>query len=192
MPDALPIVIRIARPHDAAVLSPLMECAIAELLQPWLSPAQVRASREIMGIDTQLIADDTYFVAEVDGTPVGCGGWSRRATHFGGDHSPDRDARPLDPATEPARVRAMYTHPEFARRGVGRAILARCEEAAAAEGFTRVALVATMAGLPLYRACGYSDIDAFDEITPGGIAVPLVRMEKSLVLRGAPRESISA
>lgn len=157
-----------------------MERAIGELLQPWLSPAQVRASFEIMGVDTQLIEDGTYFVAELDGLPVGCGGWSRRATHYGGDHSPGRDARLLDHATEPARVRAMYTHPDFARRGIGRAILARCEEAAANEGFARVALVATMAGLPLYRACGYRDLEPFEEITPSGIAVPLVRMEKCL------------
>lgn len=173
--------IRIAEPRDRNVLSPLMERAIGDLLRPWLSPPQVRASHEIMGIDTQLIEDGTYFVAEIDGVAVGCGGWSRRATHFGGDHSPGRDARLLDPATEPARVRAMYTHPDFTRRGIGRAILARCEEAATVAEFSRVALVATMAGLPLYRACGYRDVEAFEEITPSGIAIPMVRMEKSLV-----------
>jgi GNAT superfamily N-acetyltransferase len=180
VPKALPILIRTAEPRDTRALAQLMERAIGELLQPCLSPAQVRASFEIMGIDTQLIEDATYFIAEAGGLPVGSGGWSRRATHFGGDHSPGRDARLLDSATEPARVRAMYTHPNFARRGVGRAILARCEEAAAAAGFTRVALVATMAGLPLYRACGYFDVEAFEEITPNGVAVPLVRMEKRL------------
>jgi GNAT superfamily N-acetyltransferase len=180
MSEALPIVVRIAEPGDTRVLSQLMERAIRELLQPCLSPAQVQASFEIMGIDTQLIEDGTYFVAEVDRRAVGCGGWSRRATHFGGDHSPGRDARLLDAAVEPARVRAMYTHPEFARHGIGRAILARCEEAVAAAGFSSVILVATMAGLPLYRACGYREIEAFDEITPGGVAVPMMRMEKRL------------
>jgi GNAT superfamily N-acetyltransferase len=192
MAERLPLVIRIAEPCDSGALSPLMERAIGELLQPWLSRPQVRASHEIMGIDTQLIEDGTYFVAEVDGAPVACGGWSRRATHFGGDHSPGRDARLLDPATEPARVRAMYTHPDFARRGIGRAILVHCEEAAAAEGFSRVALVATMAGLPLYRACGYRDVEAFDEVTPSGVAVPLVRMEKYLTLAAPQRQSASA
>ena len=186
-----PIRIRIAEPRDIPELSPLVERAIGDLLRPWLSPEQVRASFEIMGIDTQLIEDGTYFVAEIDGVPAGCGGWSRRATHFGGDHSPGRDARLLDSATEPARVRAMYTHPDFTRRGIGRTILARCEEAAAVAGFSRVALVATMAGLPLYRACGYRDVEAFEEITPSGIAVPMVRMEKSLVAANAEREGVA-
>ena len=157
-----------------------MEAAISELLKAHLTPEQVVASHAIMGLDTQLIEDGTYFVAEIDGAIAGCGGWSRRATHFGGDHSPGRDARVLDPSAEPARVRAMYTHPRFARRGVGCAVLAQCEKAAAEAGFTSVALVATMGGLPLYRACGYEDIEAFDEPTAGGVPVPLMRMHKRL------------
>lgn len=180
MADSLPVRIRVAEPRDATALAKLMERAIGELLKPHLSPEQVQASFEIMGLDTQLIDDGTYFVAEVNGLPAACGGWSRRMTHFGGDHSPGRDARLLQPPSEAARVRAMYTHPDFARRGIGRAILARCEQAAAAGGFTRIELVATMAGLPLYRACGYGDLEAFDEIAPSGIAIPLVRMQKRL------------
>jgi GNAT superfamily N-acetyltransferase len=176
----LPFALRIARASDIPVLTALMQRAIGELLKPHLSPEQVQASFEIMGLDTQLIADGTYFVAEVDGAPAACGGWSRRMTHFGGDHSPGRDARLLQSPSEAARVRAMYTHPHFARRGLGRAMLAHCERAAAAEGFTRVELVATMAGLPLYRACGYEDLEGFDEIAPSGIAVPLMRMRKRL------------
>ena len=172
--------LRLAHTGDVPALIAIMGAAIAELLKAHLTPEQVAASHAIMGLDTQLIEDGTYFVAEMDGTLAGCGGWSRRATHFGGDHSPGRDARLLDPATEPARVRAMYTHPNFARRGVGRAILAQCERAAADAGFTTVALVATMGGLPLYRACGYQDVEAFDEPTPGGVAVPLMRMAKRL------------
>lgn len=175
-----PFAFRLACEADIPVLAALMHRAIGELLKPHLSPEQVQASFEIMGLDTQLIADGTYFVAEVDGVPAACGGWSRRMTHFGGDHSPGRDARLLQPPGEAARVRAMYTHPNFARRGLGRAILAHCELAAAAEGFTRVELVATMAGLPLYRACGYEDLEVFDEIAPSGIAIPLMRMQKRL------------
>jgi GNAT superfamily N-acetyltransferase len=171
---------RLAKEPDLSSLQPVIRRAIAELLAPLLSPAQVRASFEIMGVDTQLIADGTYFIAEVDGAIAGCGGWSRRATHFGGDHSPGRDARPLDPAREPARVRAMYTNPAFARRGIGRAILARCEEAAVNERFRSVTLVATIAGVPLYRACGYKEFERFDEPTPSGVAVPLIRMWKAL------------
>jgi GNAT superfamily N-acetyltransferase len=182
MPDktAFTIGLRSARAEDIPALSAVMDLSIRELLKAHLEPEQVIASYEIMGIDTQLIEDDTYFVAEIDRQIAGCGGWSRRATHFGGDHSPGRDARLLDPATEPARVRAMYTHPCFARCGVGRAILERCERAAADAGFTMVALVATMGGLPLYRACGYDDIEPFEEMTSAGVAVPLMRMQKRL------------
>jgi len=175
-----PIHLRMACKADAPRLEPLVQRAVSELLAPFLSTAQVQASREIMGLDTQLIADGTYFIAEIDGELAGCGGWSRRATHFGGDHSPGRDARALDPIKESARVRAMYTHPGFARRGIGRAILGRCEQSAAAEGFKTMAIVATLAGMPLYRACGYEEFERFDEMTPSGISVPLVRMRREL------------
>ena len=133
-----------------------------------------------MGLDTQLIGDGTYFVVECDGRIAGCGGWSRRATLFGGDHSAGRNAALLDPRTDAARVRAMYTHPDFTRRGVGRLVLEVCEAAAAADGVTRVELAATMAGVPLYRACGYSDIEAFESDTPSGVRVPLIRMGKRI------------
>jgi GNAT superfamily N-acetyltransferase len=133
-----------------------------------------------MGLDTQLIEDRTYFVIETEERIAGCGGWSRRATLFGGDHSAGRDAALLDPATDAARVRAMYTHPDFTRRGIGRLVLELCEAAAAREGFARVELAATMAGVPLYRACGYADIEAFDSDTPSGVKVPLIRMGKRI------------
>jgi GNAT superfamily N-acetyltransferase len=171
---------RLATPADIPALTALMNVAIVELLKPRLTLAQVAASFEIMGLDTELIADGTYFVVECDGAIAGSGGWSRRATHFGGDHSPGRDGRLLDRATEAARVRAMYTHPGFARRGVGRLILDLSERAATREGFARVELVATMAGLPLYRSCGYEDVEAFEQATKSGVAVPLMRMSKAL------------
>jgi GNAT superfamily N-acetyltransferase len=132
-----------------------------------------------MGLDTQLIDDRTYFVVEQDTALAGCGGWSRRQTMYGGDRSPGRDAALLDPARDAARIRAMYTHPAFVRRGVGRLILALCEDAARAEGFSRAELVATMAGLPLYAACGYRAVDRFTD-DRGGVAVPLLRMTKDL------------
>lgn len=169
---------RLATHDDIAVLTPLMNAAIAELLKPFLGADQVTASFEIMGLDTQLIDDGTYFVVLSDGHIAGCGGWSRRATHFGGDHSPGRDARLLDNKTEAARVRAMYTHPDYTRRGIGRLILSLCESAAADEGFSRVELVATMAGEPLYRACGYRPVEAFEQPTRSGVRVPLLRMTK--------------
>ena len=123
-----------------------MEAAIGELLKDFLDERQIAASRAIMGLDTQLIEDGTYFIVEQDGALAGCGGWSRRATIYGGDHSPGRNAALLDPNTEAARVRAMYTHPAFTRRGVGRLILALCEAAAREQRFSRAELVATLGG----------------------------------------------
>lgn len=170
---------RLATLDDLAGLKALMNAAIAELQKPFLDEVQIAASRTIMGLDTQLIADGTYFVIERDGRLAGCGGWSRRATLYGGDQSPGRDAALLDPTKDPARVRAMYTHPDFKRRGVGRLILSLCEEAARAEGFSQVELMATMAGEPLYRACGYEPIEkVIDE--RGGAPVPLLRMRKAV------------
>lgn len=171
---------RLAVLDDVPVLKPLMDAAIGELLKPFLPPEQVAASFAVMGLDTQLIADRTYFVIETEGRIVGCGGWSRRATLFGGDHSAGRDAALLDPARDAARVRAMYTHSDFTRRGIGRLVLELCETAAKHEGFRRVELAATMAGVPLYRACGYTDIAAFESETPSGVKVPLIRMGKRI------------
>src|SRR5688500_4916056 len=147
--DTNPMQHRLATRKDIPALTSLMHAPIAELQSPFLDDAQIASSRAIMGLDTQLIEDGTYFVVEVDGELAGCGSWSRRATMYGSDHSPGRDAALLDPAKDAARVRAMYTHPAFARRGVGRLILSLCEKAASAEGFTKVELAATLAGQPL-------------------------------------------
>jgi GNAT superfamily N-acetyltransferase len=170
---------RLATRADLPALRALMDAAIAELQKPFLGEAEIRSSRAIMGLDTQLIDDGTYFVVEQGGALAGCGGWSRRATLYGGDRSPGRDPALLDPATAPARVRAMYTHPDFTRRGVGRLILSLCEDAALAEGFVRAELMATLAGEPLYRACGYVAVETLSD-DRGGTAVPLVRMSKAL------------
>ena len=171
---------RLATANDLPALRTLMNAAIAELLPAFLSPAEVEASFAVMGLDTQLIEDGTYFVVELDGAVAGCGGWSRRATLFGGNHTAGRDARLLDPKSEPARVRAMYTSPAFTRRGVGRRILEICEAAARAEGFTSVELGATMGGKPLYAACGYNPIELMMVPTPGGVTVPSLRMGKAI------------
>ena len=117
---------RLATRADLPALTALMAAAIGELQRGFLSEDQIAASRAIMGLDTQLIDDGTYFVVLEGAAVAGCGGWSRRATLYGGDHSPGRDAALLDPATDAARVRAMYTAPAFARRGVGRLILTLC------------------------------------------------------------------
>lgn len=170
---------RLARRSEVDALRVLMDAAIGELQKDFLSNAEIAASRLLMGLDTRLIDDGTYYVVEVGGELAGCGGWSRRATLYGGDQSPGRDEALLDPAKDPARIRAMYTHPRHARKGVGRLILSLCEEAARAEGFSRAELMSTMAGEPLYRACGYEPLARVVD-NRGGAAVPLVRMAKAL------------
>ena len=175
------IAIRLATPDDGPALRHLMDASIGQLMGAFLSPAQIAASHELMGLDTQLIQDGTYFVA-VDGAAIiGCGGWSDRATLFGGDHTGGRSAARLAPGIDRARVRAMYTAPGHARRGIGRAILEASEAAARAAGFTQAELAATLAGEPLYRACGYVPELHFQEMTSSGVAVPLIRMVKPLV-----------
>ena len=171
---------RLATEAHRPALERLMDRAIGQLQLGFLSPEQIAASRAIMGIDSQLIRDRTYFIVEEAGVIAGCGGWSRRATLYGGDHSKElREPRLLDPATEPARIRAMYTDPAFARRGVGRLILRLCEQAAAAEGFTRIEMMATLSGEPLYSAAGYHVICPEVDLI-GKITVPLLRMGKDL------------
>ena len=172
---------RVATPDDLDVLREVMRRSIETLQDEFLSPEQVRASHKVMGLDTQLVKDGTYFVIEQDGRIAGCGGWSWRSTLYGGDASlVSREPRALDPSTEPARVRAMYTDPDFARRGVGRLILDLCEAAAIKAGFSRATMMATMAGVPLYEACGYVSVEPVHDALVDGVTVPLVRMEKVL------------
>ena len=172
---------RLATEVDLSAIRALMDVAIAEHLKAYLDPAQVELSKSIMGLDTQLIADRTYVLIEENGRLAGCGGWSCRATLFGGDRSiSQRNAALLDPATDAARIRAMYTHPDFARRGVGRLILEICESAARDAGFHSVELMATVSGEPLYRACGYHDIQRITAASKDGVDVPGLRMGKAL------------
>jgi GNAT superfamily N-acetyltransferase len=169
---------RWATETDIAAIAALMARAIDTLQNGVLTRAQVAASHRVMGLDQRLVADGTYLLAEDEGALAGCGGWSRRATLFGGDSGVvPRDARLLDPTCEPARIRAMYTDPACIRRGIGRAILTRCEAAAREAGFTRAELMATLAGVPLYRACGYIAVAAVDT-DAGGVTVPMVRMTR--------------
>ena len=171
---------RLARHDDLEALIALMDAAIYENQRPFLDESQIASSRAIMGLDTQLIDDGTYFIVEDAGQLAGCGGWSRRATMYGGDQTPGRSAALLDPTKDAARIRAMYTHPNHTRKGIGRLIISLCEEAAKAEGFTKVELVATLSGEPLYLACGF---EPYEKIVDdrGGAGVPLLRMRKSLV-----------
>ncbi|MCJ2182740.1 GNAT family N-acetyltransferase [Novosphingobium sp. 1949] len=175
------LTIRVATVQDLPRLQEIMNAAIGQLQADFLDPAQVESSRAVMGLDRQLIEDATYFVAEIDGQIAGCGGWSRRATLYGGDHSAGlREPRLLDPSSEAARVRAMYTDPAFVRRGIGRALLAHCEAAARAEGFAACELMGTAAGEPLYAIAGYTVLERIEDAR-GGAPVPLARMRKELV-----------
>jgi GNAT superfamily N-acetyltransferase len=169
---------RIAHEEDLPELRRLADLAIDALQRDVLTPEQVAASRAIMGIDSRLVADGTYFVVEHEGVLAGCGGWSRRRATYGGDHLAGRDQALLDPDRDPARIRAMYTHPDHARRGVGRFVLSLGEEAARSAGFHDLELLATLAGLPLYQSAGFMPLeDVVEEIN--GIRIPLVRMRKT-------------
>ena len=171
---------RWAMEDDLPALKALMMLAIDNLQTGFLSPEQVAASHAVMGLDTQLVKDGTYLIAEKDGVIAGCGGWSKRATLYGGDHSVDlRDPLLLDPRQDPAKIRAMYTHPDFARQGVGKLVLQTCEQTAADNGFSSVELMATLSGEPLYLAAGYGAVQKVESLVEG-IAVPLVLMRKQL------------
>jgi GNAT superfamily N-acetyltransferase len=170
---------RLATRADLELLNAVMDAAISENQKGFLTQAQIAASRKFMGLDTQLVDDGTYFVIESGTQIVGCGGWSRRATLYGGNQTPGRDAALLDPAKDPARIRAMYTHPAHTRKGVGRLIIELSENAARAEGFKAAEMMATMSGKPLYEACGYTAVEVVSD-DRGGVPVPLLRMRKGL------------
>ncbi len=172
---------RLAQIDDLPALDALMTRSIENLQHDFLSPEQVRASHQVMGLDRQLVRDQTYFIIEGDGRLVGCGGWSWRATLFGGDDSiVAREPKRLDPTADAAKIRAMYVDPDFARRGIGTMIMTLCEKAARDAGFSKAEMMATLAGIPLYRMCGYADIEAVEATTRDGVIVPLVRMGKAL------------
>jgi len=165
---------------DLPALKTLINRSIDALQVGFLSPEQITASHAVMGLDTQLVEDGSYLIAEYDGVVAGCGGWSKRATLYGGDHSSDlRDPLLLDPERDPARIRAMYTDPDFTRKGIGRLLLQQCEHAAADNGFQTAELMATLSGEPLYIACGYHPLERMDA-TGNGVSVPLIRMQKIL------------
>lgn len=132
------------------------------------------------GVDSELIQDGTYFVAEAEGTLVGCGGWSRRATLFGSDAQPGRRSELLDPSRDSARIRAFFIHPEWARHGIGRAILERCEAEARAEGFRSMQLLSTLPGYRFYRRLGYSGDERVSHDLPGGVTIDFIPMQKEL------------
>lgn len=172
---------RLASLDDLAALREVMRRSIEALQIGFLTREQVLASHKVMGLDAQLVVDGTYFVVECGDRIAGCGGWSWRSTLYGGDDSlVPREPDALNPATDAARIRAMYTDPGFARQGVGRLVIRLCENAAMRAGFGRATMMATMAGVPLYKACGYVEAEPVVRASVDGVDVPLVRMEKQL------------
>ena len=173
--------LRLARLDEADAIDALMKASTAGLFPGYYNAAQTAASiRYIASVDRTLIEDGTYFVLEVHGELVACGGWSRRDKLYTGSGDARGDARLLDPATEPARVRAMFVRPDWTRRGLGTRILAACEAAARAEGFRMLALGATLPGVPLYERFGFHETGALEVTMPDGTSVTAVSMEMAL------------
>jgi putative intracellular protease/amidase/GNAT superfamily N-acetyltransferase len=176
-----PVVLRTATLADVEALSALIPASVRGLSRGDYDDEQIEAALgTAFGVDSQLIRDGTYFVAEVDGEIVGCGGWSRRRTLFGGDRQPGREPTLLDPAHEPAKIRAFFVHPEHARRGIGRALLARCEDEAQKAGFSTAEMMATLPGVRLYRALGYSPIERVAHPLRPGLSIEFMAMRKAL------------
>ena len=185
-PDTLPESpgtwsLRLAVESDVPVLETLVPISVRGLQSQYYSSAQMDAALgPIYGVDRQLIRDGTYWVAQAAGAIVGCGGWSRRRSLFGGDGGRAGEDGLLDPKRDPARVRAFFIHPDWARRGIGRGILVACERAITEAGFRRVEMVASLAGEPLYLSFGYQVAERYALPMAGGLSLPVVRMTKLL------------
>jgi GNAT superfamily N-acetyltransferase len=172
---------RLATEADIPRLEQLIPLSVRALQAAHYSLAQMEAALgPVFGVDRQLIRDGTYFVVEHDGELIGCGGWSRRRSLFGGDHGRVQPDPELDPKHDPARVRAFFVHPAWARRGIGRSLLMACEQAIREAHFRNIDLVATLAGEPLYAAFGYTAVERFEIPLAGGLSLPAVRMTKCL------------
>lgn len=172
---------RLATLADVPALNQLIKLSVRRLGVGHYTPAQLESAlKYVFGVDTQLVVDGTYFVAEAAGQVLGCGGWSQRNTLYGGDQHKTAADSLLDPTRDFARIRAFFVHPDAARRGVGRAILQTCEAAAQARGFRGLELAATPPGEPFYAAHGYEVLERLSAALPDGEQHPIVRMAKRL------------
>jgi GNAT superfamily N-acetyltransferase len=177
--------IRLATIEDVPILEELIRESVRVLQAPDYTVEQREtALRMVYGVDTQLIHDRTFFAAQAENQIVACGGWSRRKTLYGGDHHAGREDGLLNPAIDPARIRAFFVRPGWERRGLGGTILQVSEAAAIAEGFRRFRLGSTLTGVPFYRSQGYVECERVDAPLANGVILEVVRMEKP-----APRES---
>jgi GNAT superfamily N-acetyltransferase len=176
--------LRVATMEDVAGLNALIATSARALSTAFYTPRQTEALiTHVFGVDTQLIADRTYYLVEdaaaTDG-PAAAGGWSARRTLYGGDQAKAGADTRLDPATDAARIRAFFVRPRMARRGLGRQLYAECERAARAAGFRRLELMATLPGVPLYAAVGFTVVEHVTTALPDDVTVPLVKMEKRI------------
>ena len=163
------------------MLNALIARSARELSIGYYAPEQIEAAiLYVFGVDSRLIDDQTYYVVSEGGEPLGCGGWSRRRTLYGGDQRPVGGIEWLAPETDAAKIRAFFVAPEHARRGIGRLLLATCAEAARVGGFSRLELMATLPGVPLYGAMGFQPVQTVTDVLPNGTSIDLVQMEKSL------------
>ena len=180
MPDTA-LQLRLATREDLPALRELIPLSVRGLSRDSYTEAQIESALiHIFGPDTSLIDDGTYYVIEGGRSLAAAGGWSRRPTLYGGDQAVRGEDRLLDPAREPARIRAFYVHPDWARRGLGRRIVEACLDAARAADFHRVELAATLPGVSFYRSLGFATHEAFDAPTPDGVGLPVVRMSLDL------------
>lgn len=179
------LVLRLATNNDVPALREMIPASVRALSAGYTERQIERALGPVFGVDTDLIVDGTFFVAECDGVLAGCGGWSTRRTLYGGSEGrEDRGvAEYRDPAVDPALIRAFFVHPDFGRRGIGRRLIAACEAAAWDAGFRRIELGATLAGEPLYAAAGYAVTGRFEIALVGGVVLPAAHMAKTLLAR---------
>jgi GNAT superfamily N-acetyltransferase len=181
VPDRDPFEVRLATPGDVAGLEELIPHSVRALSRSVYSAEQIESAiRYVFGVDSQLIADGTYFVVTSGDRTAGCGGWSRRRTLFGADKMKEGTDPLLDPATEPARIRAFFIHPDFARRGVGARLLGHCVAEAGRAGFRALELMATLPGVPLYTRFGFTVQEPVTPVLPDGVLLPMVRMGRKL------------
>jgi N-acetylglutamate synthase-like GNAT family acetyltransferase len=175
--------IRKAALNDCPTIEKLIALSARGLSAQDYTPEQIEGALQgAFGVDTQLIKDGTFFVVEAKGAVIGCGGWSKRKTLFGGDKGVARDSAELNPETDPAKIRAFFVHPEWARKGIGRSILEQCESEATSSGFRSLELMATLPGVRLYSACGFVASERVEYKLPSGIAIDFVPMKKVLTV----------
>ena len=177
--------VRVATMADVPALQALIGLSVRGLSRDHYSASQIEAGMaDVFGVDTQLISDRTYYVVDSPTGVAAAGGWSARRTLFGGDQMKATEDPLLDPSSDPARIRAFFVHPDWARRGLARQLYDACERAACAAGFRRFELMATLPGEPLYRALGFTDVERVTLTLNNDVAMPFVRMTRRI----GPRE----